>query len=114
RDQRDAHEPLRVVAAVLGEPVVVDVKARPLQLRVLQPEQPERQRRVEHLAVHTVGILVLHPRRGVPATGERVAVTFARLAEGLALITLLPRRAEADCYRVRREALIEEEVLHAV
>src|SRR5207249_3494241 len=60
--------PLRFVGADhRGEAEVVDAEEGALELRVLDPEQPEAERRVEDLALDAINVHVLYPRRRVPA-----------------------------------------------
>ena len=59
----------------LGQPVVVCREARPLEGRVLQPEEPKTQRGVQ-ISASAVHVLVFQARRRVPASLECAAAAL--------------------------------------
>src|SRR5262245_15962050 len=106
RDHGQAGHALRRVAAVRGEPVVVDAEALLLKPGVLEPEDTEAERRVEHVRLDAVPLVILEtlaripssrPRIGVRALREKLRELLGRLAGG-----------QADADRMRLVAFVEE------
>src|SRR5262249_20877942 len=107
--ERDEHEPGRTrgrVRAVRGEPVVVDAEAVPLEVGVLQPEDPEAERRVKDVGLDAIEFVVLETLGGIPATGASVGVRPSREELGQLLGTLAC--AETDTDRMWRVAFVVE------
>src|SRR5216683_2073632 len=62
RDERNAGEPLAIMCAIVGEPIVVCGETRSAQSAVFELEQLHPEARVEHLAHVSFLLLRLDPR----------------------------------------------------
>ena len=78
-DQGDAGKAACIVAAKLGQPVIIGPKAGRPQLAVLNAVQHHAQAGVQHLAGHAVNVLVLDPLFGVPGAGPHTGVALVHL-----------------------------------
>src|ERR1041385_8496235 len=68
RDRGAADQTMRRDAAIIHQPIVVDAEAGFLHARVVEREEAERERRVEHLGAEAVGLHLLDARvRVLPA-----------------------------------------------
>ena len=57
--------------AKLRDPIVVDLEARALQIRVRQPKERHAERGVENLRTHPVHVLILDALDRIPAARAR-------------------------------------------
>ncbi len=79
RDGRDSGQAVRIVGAVLGQPVVVGAEARLAQLAVFELEQPHPETGVDYFGGHAVALLVLDSFHRVPSPRPHVSVTLTHL-----------------------------------
>src|SRR5262249_8227570 len=110
RDEARAVEPARLVPAVLGEPAVVGIEARALELAVGHPEERHAEARGEQLGGDAGELLVGDAREGVPAARPRLLVA---LAEDLLQRLARAPGGEAARDREGRRALGDEEPARA-
>ena len=68
----DAEQPVRMRGAVLGDPLVVGVEARVLEVEVGMVAEHHADGRVEDLGRHAVALLIGEPRLGIPAAAVHV------------------------------------------
>src|SRR5712692_6393529 len=99
------------MAGVLAQPVVVGSKTGALELGVLQPKEAETERRVNHLALNAVNILVLQAFGGIPSARQGVRVALALFAVGHT--GALAGGAESNADAVRWKALVQPDILHS-
>src|SRR5229473_8650108 len=79
-DGAETDEPLRIVAGILGGPVVEPAKACGAKFGVVEPEQQHPHRGVQCLGVDAVAVLLLEPLGGVPhALGRGVEAALDML-----------------------------------
>src|SRR5437660_7036602 len=95
----------------LGEPFVVNAKTGALQIGIVEPEQRHSERRVQHLRLDAVDLLILDALDGVPSTGtRRLVAPLHMIAQLLAAAT----GAEAARYWKRADARRDEDIALAV
>src|SRR5579862_1583032 len=91
-------QPLGTICAELPDPIVVYGETRTAQFVVVEPEQRHPERRVDHLGLHAVDILILDSLGGIPAARARRLVTLLQML--LQFFAALAD-AEAACDRER-------------
>jgi hypothetical protein len=102
-----ADEPVGMGGAVLGDPQVVGVEARLLEIDVGMVAEHHADRRVEHLGRDAVALLVREARRRVPAATVHVVKARAELRQ---LLRRLARGGD-QAHRDRLvDALDDEEI----
>ena len=69
RNGRNPDQTVRVDAAVVNQPVVIDPEARLLHASIVESKQIQHQGRIEHLRAETVFFHFLDSRVGIPSTG---------------------------------------------
>src|SRR5262249_42171113 len=99
RDHGKAGHALRRMSAVCGQPVVVDAEALLLEPGVLEPEDAEAERGIEHVGFHTVPLVVLQALRRIPAARPRVGVGALGQKLGQLFWRLASRQTDADGMR---------------
>ena len=83
------------MAGELRDPVVIGLKAGPLELDVFEVKQKHAQRGVQHLALDPVNVLVFETLGWIPAAGSGLLV--ANILIGLQLFRVFARgKAAAD------------------
>src|ERR1700689_4052871 len=92
-------QPLGTVRAELPDPVVVHAEARAAQFIIVEPEQWHPERRVDHLGLHAVDILILDSFRRVPAARARRLVALLQM-----LLQFFAALADAEAARDRERA----------
>ena len=69
RNRRNTDQPVGVGTAIIDQPVVVNAEAGFLQAGIVESEEIEHQRRIEHFGAQAVGFHFLHPGVRIPAAG---------------------------------------------
>ena len=109
RERADTDEPVGLLRAPVGEPVVVDRAARDREVGVLDRAELQAEPGIHHRDVDALGVEHLHPLVRIEAGGVEVLVVAAPTEVG----ERLARVAQADEPAIGRHAVLDEALVVA-